>query len=111
VVQKYNPLILWLRNNSHSSCHLAVSPLIDLYLLPFGPLRESFTARELEEVADLMANRKVRIRVGMESFLETWRGEGESEEDEDGRALEGEMGEDERLLVRAQEERARLMPY
>lgn len=76
----------------------------DLYLLPFGPLRSVFTAKELEELSDLMADRKIRIRVGMATFLEGFAGD-ESEEDE------GEMGEDERRLVREQEERRVLMPY
>jgi len=81
-----------------------LSFFLDLYLLPFGPLRSSFTAKELEEVADLMADRKIRVRVGMESFLEGWGGDGESSEEE-------EIGEDEKILIQAQEERRLLMPY
>ena len=75
-----------------------------LYLLPFGPLRNSFTAKELEEVADLMADRKIRLRVPIEPFLEDYAGDDASDEDE-------EMGEDERRLVREQIERKALMPY
>ena len=89
-----------------SSDQSQLYPSSALYLLPFGPLRASFTAKELEEVADLMADRKIRLRVPIELFLENYAGD---EEDED--EGEEEMGEDERRLVREQMERKALMPY
>lgn len=71
-----------------------------LYLLAFGPLRQVFTARELAGFVDIMAERGLRIRRGLDEY----RGR---EEEEEG---EGEE-EDKDEIERAAEERRRLMPY
>lgn len=78
----------------------------DLYLLAFGPLREAFSTRELHQWADTMAEREIRMRVGLDEVVGEWAG------DRDGGASEGESGpasEDE-IETRARELR-RLMPY
>jgi hypothetical protein len=51
-----------------------------------------------------MAERKIRLRVPMDAFLESYAGD-EAEEEEE------EMGEDEKRLVEEQIERQLLMPY
>jgi len=73
-----------------------------LYLLAFGPLRGVFTTGELAGFVDVMAERGLRVRRGLEEY--GWTGEGERAErgDEDG-------AEDE--LEKAADERRRLMPY
>ncbi|KAF5356140.1 hypothetical protein D9756_004075 [Leucocoprinus leucothites] len=75
-----------------------------LYLLAFGALRSVFTAQELNSLADLMAERGLRLRKGLDEMLECWDMEGV---EEDGEASEG--GESE-IEQRAAEMR-RLMPY
>lgn len=84
----------------------------DLYLLPFGPLRSAYTAKELEELANLMAQRRIRVRIALDAFVEDWQEEA-SDDDDGGDAMreEGFVGVDEFRLIREQEERKRLMPY
>ncbi|KAJ6509410.1 NRDE-2, necessary for RNA interference-domain-containing protein [Mycena vitilis] len=56
-------------------------PLVkELYLVAFGPLRSVFGAQELNGIADTMAERELRLRRGLDEFLEGWA---ESEMDED----------------------------
>ncbi|KAJ3515279.1 hypothetical protein NLJ89_g1854 [Agrocybe chaxingu] len=58
----------------------------DLYLLAFGPLRGVFTARELNGLADTMAERGLRLCQGLEEVVDTVedgpRGDNEGSEDE-----------------------------
>ena len=82
-----------------------------MYLLAFGPLREAFSTRELHQWADTMAEREIRMRVGLDEVVGEWADNG-SHGDRDGGASEGESGpasEDE-IETRARELR-RLMPY
>ncbi|KAG6381068.1 NRDE-2, necessary for RNA interference-domain-containing protein [Boletus reticuloceps] len=73
-----------------------------LYLLAFGPLRQVFTARELAGFVDIMAERGLRIRRGLEEY--GWKGEEEMKgKDKD--------EEDEDEIEWAASERRRLMPY
>jgi hypothetical protein len=72
-----------------------------LYLLAFGPLRDVFTARELEGFVDIMAERGLRVRRGLEEY--GWKG---AEREENGL---DHGGEDE--IEQAADERRRLMPY
>lgn len=44
----------------------------ELYLVAFGPLRSVFNGRELNEMADAMAERGIRLRVGLEEMTEGW---------------------------------------
>lgn len=84
----------------------------DLYLLPFGPLRTVYMAKELEELSDLMAERRIRVRVSLDGFVAGWDEAGSSAgEAEDPMREEASSGLDERRLISEQEERKRLMPY
>ncbi|XP_006454634.1 hypothetical protein AGABI2DRAFT_114375 [Agaricus bisporus var. bisporus H97] len=78
----------------------------DLYLLAFWGLRSVFTAPELNLLADLMAERGLRLRKGLDDAIEGWgieEGKEDTREDEEGDG-DGEIEE------RAKELR-RLMPY
>ena len=80
-----------------------------MYLLAFGPLREAFSTRELHQWADTMAERGIRMRVGLDEVVGEWtdngvRGDGGASEGESGPASEDE------IETRARELR-RLMPY
>ena len=57
----------------------------DLYLLAFGPLREAFSTRELHQWADTMAEREIRMRVGLDEVVGEWADNG-SHGDRDGGA-------------------------
>ena len=67
-----------------------------LYLLAFGPLRAVFSARELNVLGDTMAERGIRMRVGLDEVVgeagENNKGEDGSRGSED--SEEGEEGED-----------------
>ncbi|KAJ7293452.1 NRDE-2, necessary for RNA interference-domain-containing protein [Mycena rebaudengoi] len=68
-------------------------PLVkELYLIAFGPLRAVFSTRELNGFADTMAERGLRLRRGLDEFLEGWEekeaGDEEEEEDMDGDEIE-----------------------
>ncbi|KAI0361277.1 DUF1740-domain-containing protein [Trametes cingulata] len=78
----------------------------ELYLLAFGPLRDCFSARELNEWADTMAERGVRMRVGLDEVVGEWRDNG----GERRRMDEGEEDSEDEIERRARELR-RLMPY
>lgn len=63
----------------------------ELYLLAFGPLRSVFTGRELQDWGEVMVERGLRLRRGLDEELEGWvddggqkgaRGTGEEEVDE-----------------------------
>ena len=77
--------------------------MAELYLLAFGPLRSVFSARELNEWADTMAERGIRMRKGLDEMLEGWM------EDGAGKAQDDEMAEDE--IEHNARELRRLMPY
>ena len=79
-----------------------------MYLLAFGPLREVFSARELNQFADTMAERELRMRVGLDEAVGEWGDNGR--EDGSGGELEGESGPEDEIEARAREER-RLRPY
>lgn len=92
-----------LAKGGEASLTLVTSVLIQdagLYLLAFGPLRDVFTARELEGFVDIMAERGLRVRRGLEEY--GWKG-GEREEN-------GYIGEGDEI-EQAADERRRLMPY
>ena len=77
----------------------------ELYLLAFGPLRGEFSARELQRFGDAMAERRLRMRVGLDEVVGEWAQEtgGASWKAEDGQA------EDE-IEQNARDYR-RLLPY
>jgi hypothetical protein len=54
----------------------------ELYLVAFGPLRSVFNGRELNGMADAMAERGLRLRRGLEEGWENEREEMSSIEDE-----------------------------
>ena len=76
-----------------------------MYLVAFGPLRAQFSARELNEWADTMAERGVRMRVGIDEVVGEWT-------EENGRVERGRDNEEEvdEIEYNARELR-RLMPY
>ncbi|KAJ7487463.1 NRDE-2, necessary for RNA interference-domain-containing protein [Mycena galericulata] len=79
-------------------------PLVkDLYLLAFGPLRAVFSAQELNGFADTMAERELRLRQGLDEFLEGWEEQVGSEDGE-------EVNSGDEIEVSAKEYRLRL-PY
>ena len=71
-------------------------------MMAFGPLRRVFKSRELNEWAETMAERGIRMRRGLDEMLEGW-----TEEDEDNR--EASDSEDE--IEHSARELRRLMPY
>lgn len=80
------------------------SSKIDLYLLAFGILRGMFTSQELNGLGDLMVERGLRLRKGLDEVMEGWDMDDAQEQD-------GETsGEGSEVEYRAQELR-RLMPY
>nr|GAT44082.1 predicted protein [Mycena chlorophos] len=76
----------------------------ELYLLAFGPLRSIFQGSELNAVADTMAERQIRLRHGLEEFLEGWTGESET------KSLDEDIGSDDEIMREAEDYRGRL-PY
>ena len=77
----------------------------ELYLLAFGPLRAVFSARELNVLGDTMAERGIRMRVGLDEVV----GEaGENNKGEDG--SRGPEDSEDEIEYNARELR-RLMPY
>ncbi|KAG6336128.1 hypothetical protein ID866_2966 [Astraeus odoratus] len=83
-----------------SECPLAK----ELYLLAFGPLRPVFKPHELHGFADVMADRGIRMRRGIDEYTQS-RGELRDLEDEGGE----DGAEDE--IEREAKERRRLMPF
>ncbi|KAG1846882.1 NRDE-2, necessary for RNA interference-domain-containing protein [Suillus subluteus] len=75
----------------------------DLYMMAFGPLRSVFSARELDGFADIMAERGIRMRKGVDEYRMTGGDEsGSGSEDLDG-------SEDE--IEHEARQRRLLMPY
>ncbi|KAG2023085.1 hypothetical protein CC2G_000786 [Coprinopsis cinerea AmutBmut pab1-1] len=71
----------------------------DIYLLAFGPMRSVFDSRELQSLADLMAERGLRLRQELHGAVEPL-------EDH----VEDNSGDEDEIFDRARELR-RLMPY
>ena len=69
-----------------------------------GVLRSVFTTQELGSLADLMAERGLRLRQGLDEALEGWDVSGREESDDDSDGGESE-------IERRAEELRRLMPY
>ncbi|KAI0778496.1 DUF1740-domain-containing protein [Trametes elegans] len=74
-----------------------------LYLLAFGPLRGVFSAGELNALGETMAERGVRMRVGLDEVVGDWSEEARRDDEEEG-------GEADEIEQNARELR-RLMPY
>ncbi|KAJ3569428.1 hypothetical protein NP233_g5061 [Leucocoprinus birnbaumii] len=62
-----------------------------LYLLAFGVLRSVFTAQELNSLADLMAERGLRLRKGLDEVLDGWEMEGVEHARDDSEEAESEI--------------------
>ncbi|KAG2159723.1 NRDE-2, necessary for RNA interference-domain-containing protein [Suillus bovinus] len=77
----------------------------DLYMIAFGPLRSMFSARELDGFVDIMAERGIRMRKGVDEYVERMTGGDESGSDNEG--LDG--SEDE--IEHEARQRRLLMPY
>ncbi|KAG2154714.1 NRDE-2, necessary for RNA interference-domain-containing protein [Suillus clintonianus] len=77
----------------------------DLYMLAFGPLRSVFSARELDGFVDIMAERGIRMRKGVDEYVERMKGGDESGSDNED--LDG--SEDE--IEHEARQRRLLMPY
>ncbi|KAA1468262.1 DUF1740-domain-containing protein [Dentipellis sp. KUC8613] len=73
----------------------------ELYLLAFDALRSVFTGRELNALADSMAERGVRMRKGLDDVVGDWTEDKEEEES---------SGEEDEIEAEARE-RQRLRPY
>lgn len=82
---------------------MLITVVIELYLLAFGPLRSVFTSRELNDWAETMAERGIRMRTGLDEELEGWK-----EADSDSGSEDGEMADE--IEYNASELR-RLQPY
>ncbi|KAJ7630811.1 NRDE-2, necessary for RNA interference-domain-containing protein [Roridomyces roridus] len=80
-------------------------PLVkELYLIAFGPLRSVFSAAELNGFADTMVERELRLRRGLDEFLEGWALV------EDKADSDSEQDNGDEIEMRAREYRQRL-PY
>lgn len=78
----------------------------ELYLLAFGPLRHAFSARELGEWGERMAEQGVRMRRGLDEALAGWR---EHAPDDEGDNRDEADDEDE--IEHNAKELRRLRPY
>ena len=78
-----------------------------MYLLAFGPLRGVFSTRELKLLAETMAERRIRMRVGLDEVVGDWTDNVHGAREEMG---EPESGDSDEIEERARELR-RLMPY
>ncbi|KAG1757705.1 NRDE-2, necessary for RNA interference-domain-containing protein [Suillus lakei] len=76
----------------------------DLYMLAFGPLRSVFDARELDSFVDIMAERGIRMRKGVDEYMTGGDGD---ESGSDSESLDG--SEDE--IEHEARQRRLLMPY
>ena len=54
----------------------------ELYLQAFGALRSVFTHQELNGLAELMAERGLRMRKDLQDYLENWEAVEEIEKDD-----------------------------
>lgn len=74
----------------------------DLYMMAFGPLRSVFSSRELDGFVDVMAERGIRMRKGLDEYMTGGDEGGSDSEDLDG-------SEDE--IEHEARQRRLLMPY
>ena len=81
----------------------------DLYILAFGALRAVFSAGELNQWADTMAERGLRMRVGLDEVVGDWADAGAGRVGSDSDSDGGSETEDE--IESSARERRRLMPY
>lgn len=88
--------------NECDSCRIT-----ELYLIAFGPLREVFSTRELRLLAESMAERRIRMRVGLEEVVGDWTDNVNRAREEIGESQSG----DEDEIEESARERRRLMPY
>ncbi|ESK97958.1 hypothetical protein Moror_896 [Moniliophthora roreri MCA 2997] len=77
----------------------------ELYVLAFVPLRGVFSARELNTLADVMAERGIRMRRGLDEAVADWKGEeektiGVDDDDDDDDDYEDEIEYNARELKR-----------
>ncbi|KAI0936623.1 hypothetical protein AcW1_000813 [Taiwanofungus camphoratus] len=80
-------------------------PLVkELYILAFGPLRSVFSGRELNEWAETMAERGIRMRKGLDEMVEGWMEEREQRDEVNEEGMEDEIEHNAREL-------RRLRPY
>ncbi len=79
----------------------------ELYLLAFGPLREVFSTRELRLLAETMAERRIRMRVGLDEVVGDWTDNAQRAREDMG---ESRSGDEDEIEHNARELR-RLMPY
>jgi len=79
----------------------------DLYMLAFGQLRSVFSARELDAFMEIMAERDIRMRKGVDEYVE---GRRTNVGDELGSESEGVDGCEDEIENEARERRL-LMPY
>ena len=99
------PLVKGASNVKGFSFTRLAKPILvtELYLLAFGPLREVFSARELHQWADTMAERGIRMRVGLDEVAGEWA---------DNRREDGwSSGEAEDEIEERARELRRLRPY
>ncbi|OJA16132.1 hypothetical protein AZE42_00089 [Rhizopogon vesiculosus] len=78
-----------------------------LYMLAFGPLRSAFSARELDAFVEIMAERGIRMRKGVDEYVESRK---TNVGDEVGSESEGVDGSEDEIENEARERRL-LMPY
>lgn len=57
------------------SLQLIQSIFSELYLFAFGALRTVFTTTELDGLAELMADRGIRMRKDLDTYLRGWKGQ------------------------------------
>ncbi|PIL31641.1 hypothetical protein GSI_06343 [Ganoderma sinense ZZ0214-1] len=85
-------------------------PLVkELYLLAFGPLREVFSTRELRLLGETMAERRIRMRVGLDEAVGAWTDNVNRAREETGES-DSRSGDEDEIEESARELR-RLMPY
>lgn len=75
-----------------------------LYLLPFGPLRTVFSAKDLDKWVDLMIEKGLRLRKELDPYLVGWK------EEKDAGESAGNSEELDEIEERAIEHR-KLLPY
>ena len=68
-----------------------------MYLIAFGPLREVFSTRELRLLAESMAERRIRMRVGLEEVVGDWTDNVNRAREEMGESQSGDEDEIEEL--------------
>lgn len=75
----------------------------DLYMMAFGPLRSVFSVRELDGFVDIMAERGIRMRKGIDEYRMTGGDESSSDSED--------LDDSEDEIEHEARQRRRLMPY